>query len=329
MSTLLMFFAEAEDLLKQYFDRCFTPATFAANKAMLALVRGKKLGLRVKVRLVDTRERLCWERFEQVRSALERMPLCVVTEIDGFYSAVAKSMLFPKKKRYDKFNAYTSFLRALLEKNSAHLETLGHTMSTSCDSDLTCRNLTWTVEFPRMVRVKIHNLEAVTARMLAMLGQMPALEQVAIRGGLHMTMMDRVFPDDAHASIYGEKPWTYSALNPPVMKNVFPIFGRTIRTLDLSTTSRGLGQLVDDFVAGVLRGQFDKLERLSFGYMFRRMTRLEGEAFLRVLPLCRALTRIEVGCCSAILHIWQVKALDALAAKSPGLVIDRVRGSRM
>ncbi len=106
-------------------------------------MRQKKLGLRVKVRLVDRKERLCWERFQQVRAALERIPLPVVTEIDGFYTDVARNVLYPKKRRYEKFDAVTDFLRALVEKNSAHLETLGHTMSSIYDSDLACVKLTW------------------------------------------------------------------------------------------------------------------------------------------------------------------------------------------
>jgi hypothetical protein len=43
--------------------------------------------------------------------------------------------------------------------------------------------MTWPDELPQVKRVKIDNRGFVTARVLRMLGQMPALEHVAIRGG--------------------------------------------------------------------------------------------------------------------------------------------------
>jgi hypothetical protein len=165
--------------------------------------------------------------------------------------------------------------------------------------------------------------------MLRMFARMPALEHVAVRGGLAMTMRDHVFPEDPHAVRWSPKTKGYCYVNPPVLENVFPILVTSIRTLDLSTCMNGLGQLVHDFVAVVHQGKLDKLERLSIGYTLRRMTRVEGEAFLEVLPLCGALALLEVGCCSACLYVWQQRTLDALGARCPGLVIDRERGSRL
>jgi hypothetical protein len=327
MSTLLAFFSEAEDLLKLYFNACFTPANYAANKALVELVRQGKLGLSVKVRLADSKQRLCWEHFELVRAKLARIPLCVVTEIDCYYTECRKNVLFPKRRRWEKFDEVAELMRDLIEKNSAHLEAIACTMKCEHDTDVSCRLLTWPVDLPRVVRVKVDNRSFVTARVLRMLRRMPALEHVAIRGGFVMTMQDVVCEDDPLGAGY-KSTRGYSILNPPVLETVFPVLGRSIRTLDLNVClSSGMAQLVQEFGAAVLQGKFDKLERLSLGATFRRMTRRQGEAFVEFLPLCLALKRLEVGCSGALLYMWQQRALDSLGARCPELDIDRSRGS--